>query len=179
MVSHVNGERVVIGMMSGINKVLIMKIILTLLVLCFISPVKAESSEVLLLLTKYKSSKYIKDKSYVKKDGGMVLVPSTFSVKFKVLKPLQTEKKFNQKTITFLMDIESDYLFKHSEEIVLVVKKIDDDEYQLLDWDTVSNAICIDKDFIPEEFVNIYFDHPFDRKALKDKACRFIPKIKQ
>ena len=139
--------------------------------LLFIMPIGAESSEIIYLLSKYKSSEFLKNKSYVREDGGTTIVPSTFSMTFEVKKVLQNENKFEKKSVTFPMDIETIYPFTKS-DAVLIVKKSKKHEYELLDWDFVRNVFCVNKEFVPEKYSDYYFDKPRDSK--KNKKCRFI-----
>lgn len=143
-----------------------------IVLLCFIMPLKAENSEILYLLTEFKSSKYIGNKSYKKKDDGFVLIPGTFSMKFKVVKQLHTETEFEKKTITVSMDVGTDYPFTVSPEVVLVIKKSKENGYELLDWDFVRTVFCVNKELVQPEYRDMYFETP--SWATENQRCRFF-----
>ncbi len=106
------------------------------------------------------------------KEGGTVLVPSTLSMTFDVLKVLQSEAEFGEQKLTFPMDVETDYPFTIAGGVVLVVRKSNQKQYELLEWDFVRSAVCLDKQFNPKEYEKLYFDMPW--KSKKGKLCRFI-----
>ena len=163
MIGKTAGDIMIFGILR--NKVAL----LFAFVLCAF-PSLASDEGIVALLTTFKSSEYVENKSHVSENGTLTIIPPTHKIELKVESIIDSDEAFSDASVFFELDIDSDYRFRNSRNIVLLVKINKNQGYEILDYSFVYNVYCFNEALVSSSEKGYYFKPSGNFK--KSDLCR-------